>query len=297
MKKKKYYIKKKVHAIKSNKKTKPIIVHKKQKRVKTIVKKLKKIVKKFKKIEEETVVIPVIPITTVVSKRKPSIEKMYFTKDTQDAIVAYNKEIDPIKRNEIYDTKIKFAFDKLVENVLNTFKFTYFAVGPLDTQKETVSHLVANMDKYEERKGKAFSYFSIIAKNYLIFHNNNNYRHFNMHVDITEEHEDHGVRLQVRDKHHENVQTREFLDLMINYWDKNIDKIFKKQRDISIANAVIELFRNIDKIDAFNKKALYLYIREISGCKTQMITKVINKMNLYQKQIKNDYINNGTISV
>jgi hypothetical protein len=84
---------------------------------------------------------------------------------------------------------------------------------------------------------------------------------------------------------------------MINFWDANIDKIFKKQRDISIANAVIELFRNIDRIDAFNKKALYLYIREISACKTQQITKVINRMKQYQDQIKNAYVNSGTISV
>jgi hypothetical protein len=276
----------------------------KQKRIK--LKKKIQVVKKHRRVKKEKIIkvvkrskpsvaAPVIAVEK--EKRKPSIEKMYFTKNTQDAIVLYNKEEDLVKRNEIYNTKIKFSFEKLVENILNTFKFSYFDVGSLDTQKETVSHLVANMDKYEERKGKAFSYFSIIAKNYLIFHNNNNFKRYNQHVDITEEHEEHGVRLQVKDKHHDDVQTREFLDLMINFWDANIDKIFKKQRDISIANAVIELFRNIDRIDAFNKKALYLYIREISACKTQQITKVINRMKQYQDQIKNAYVNSGTISV
>jgi len=83
--------------------------------------------------------------------------------------------------------------------------------------------------------------------------------------------------------------------LMVDYWEKNIGKIFTKQRDLNIANAVIELFRNSDRIDSFNKKALYLYIREISSCKTQQITKVINKMKQYQNTITKSYLDRGTL--
>lgn len=225
--------------------------------------------------------------------RKPSIEKMYFTKDTESAIIAYNKESEHSKREEIYNTKIKFPFEKLVENIFNTFKFSYFQVGTLDVQKETLTHLVSNMEKYEENKGKAFSYFSIIAKNYLIFHNNNNYKQFSRMVDITENHEDHGVQLQVTDKHHEHKQTKEFLNLVVSFWDDNLTKIFKKQRDLCIAQSVVELLRRVDNISLFNKKALYLYIREISNCKTTQITKIINKMKPYQKQITENYLNRG----
>jgi hypothetical protein len=85
------------------------------------------------------------------------------------------------------------------------------------------------------------------------------------------------------------------MKLMVDYWEKNIGKIFTKQRDLNIANAVIELFRNSDRIDSFNKKALYLYIREISSCKTQQITKVINKMKQYQNTITKSYSDRGTL--
>jgi hypothetical protein len=85
------------------------------------------------------------------------------------------------------------------------------------------------------------------------------------------------------------------MKLMVDYWEKNIGKIFTKQRDLNIANAVIELFRNSDRIDSFNKKALYLYIREISSCKTQQITKVINKMKQYQNTITKSYLDRGTL--
>jgi hypothetical protein len=183
----------------------------------------------------------------------------------------------------------------LVENIFNTFKFTYFETSPLEIQKETVAHLVANLNKYKQDKGKAFGYFSIVAKHYLIFHNNNNYKRFKQNVDISDTPSETTVCLQVEDPYYKNKELSEFMKMMIDYWEKNVGKIFTKQKDLNIANAVIELFRNSDRIDAFNKKALYLYIREISSCKTQQITKVINKMKQYQNNITKCYINNGVL--
>lgn len=222
-------------------------------------------------------------------------EKIYFSKKTEEAIVEYNKEECEKKRNEIYENKIKFSFEKLVENIFNTFKFTYFDNSPLEIQKETVAHLVSNIHKFEAGKGKAFSYFSIVAKNYLIFHNNNNYKKFNQHVDISETPSEDSVCLQTEDDHHKNIQTQEFMKLLIQYWENNVCKIFTKQKDLNIAFAVIELFRNSDRIENFNKKTLYLYIRELSNCKTQQITKVINKMKSYQSVVVKNYINHGKV--
>ena len=222
-------------------------------------------------------------------------DKIYFSKKTEDAIIEYNNEEDDARRNEIYETKIKFSFDKLVENIFNTFKFTYFDNSPQEIQKETVSHLVTNIHKFQAGKGKAFSYFSIVAKNYLIFHNNNNYKRFNQHVDISDTPSESSVCLQTEDAHHKDVQTQEFMKLMVNYWESNLTKIFNKQKDLNIAYAVIELFRNCERIENFNKKTLYLYIRELSNCKTQQITKVINKMKSYQNIVMRNYSNRGTL--
>lgn len=262
--------------------------------------------KKFIKKENKIKSVPVINITDKVVcnksekvdilSNKPAKGKMYFTKDTEDAIISYNNEVDDVKKNNIFETKIKSSLEKLVENVFNTFKFTYFDVGPLEVQKETLSHLVANLHKYEAGKGKAFAYFSIIAKNYLIFHNNSNYKRYNQQVDISEENEENTVRLQTEDYHYKNVENKEFIEMMVEYWEKNLNEIFSKKRDLKIAEAVVELFRNSDRIDYFNKKALYLYIREISSCKTQQITKVINKMKEYQEKITRMYIENGKFS-
>lgn len=244
----------------------------------------------------KNVSVPEVKPEVVEKKpKKISVEKMYFTKETEDAIIRFNREEDPDKRNKIYETFIQKAFEKLVENVFNTFKFSYFDVGPLEVQKETLSHLVANIHKFEEGKGKAFSYFSIVAKNYLIFNNNSNYRRYNQQVDISEENDENTVRLQTTDTYHRDVENSEFIKMMVDYWDKNIKDIFPKNRDLKIAEAVVELFRNSDRLDYFNKKALYLYIREISSCKTQQITKIINKMKEYQLKITKKYVEEGKI--
>ena len=110
---------------------------------------------------------------------------MYFDENVQDAIIEYNS-LDQTKdvsmRNKIYQERIHKAFDKLAENIINTFKFTYFDYGFEDVKHEVVAFMVMNIHKYDHTKGsKAFSYFSIVAKNYLILHNNNNYKKLKTH--------------------------------------------------------------------------------------------------------------------
>jgi hypothetical protein len=254
-------------------------------------KKIKQIIEPIKLITPE-----ILPKKHRKPKKKKLLsDKMYFTQDTEDSIVIYNSTEDDQVRNDLYNNKIKYAFEKLVENIFNTFKFSYFETGPLDVQKETVSHLVANIGKFEVGKGKAFSYFSIIAKNYLIALNNSTYKRFNQHVEIGEEKDEHTIQLQSEDKHYKEKELQDFMRLMILFWENNVNKIFTKQRDLDIANAIVELFRQTQNLTMFNKKALYLYIRDISNCKTQMITKIINRMKVFQSKIYKSYINYGTV--
>ena len=100
-------------------------------------------------------------------KAKKGSSRYYFTQKTEDAIVRYNKETRAFMKNRIYNDHIRRAFDKLVENIIHTFKFYYFDVSSEQVKHEVVSFLVLNIHKFTEGKGKAFSYFSIVAKNYL----------------------------------------------------------------------------------------------------------------------------------
>ena len=294
------------------KKLKRIKKYKIIKRHKKVLKSKKKITKKLsrKKIRIKIVQNSNVPIAEPPkrsrgrpkgSKNKkmelavPKVSNIYFTPETEDAIVAYNNTTDSKEKDRIYNAHIQYAFFKIAENVYNRFKFSYADVSPLEIQKQAISHMVANLGKYDKGKGKAYSYFSIVAKNWFILDNNTTYKRFKKHVEICEQVGDAGEFVVEPEHRKQESETKEFIRLMVDYWDKNVGRLFNKERDLKIANAVIEIFRNADRIDVFNKKALYLYIREIADCHTQNITKIINRMKVTQESIKDQYLNTGKI--
>ena len=226
--------------------------------------------------------------------RKKAKSKMYFTQDTEDAIIAYNKSDDRMLKNDLYVAEIGKAFDKLAENLIHTFKFYYFDIPLTEVKNEVVSYLIMNIHKFKEGKGKAFSYFSIVGKNYLILHNNNNYKKMKIHRDIDVL--DFSRNLSSEESVEESKESyNEFVVQMVEYWDNNIRNVFRRQKDILVADSVIELFRKRVNVENFNKKALYILIREMTGSNTQHITRVINVMKKYYKEMLFDYNNVGQI--
>ena len=67
-----------------------------------------------------------------------------------------------------------------------------------------------------------------------------------------------------------------FIEQYTKYCTENIYTIFPKEYDAQIADAILELFRKREHIDIFNKKALYIFIREQIDVKTPKITKIAN---------------------
>ena len=226
---------------------------------------------------------------------RPRKNKMYFTQDTEDAIIAYNKSSSDRERNQLYKDRIQYPFEKLAENILNTFKFTYFDVPKEDIQCEVVAILIQKIHMFKEGKGKSVSYFSIVAKNYLILNNNTNYKRFKKTSLLSEMPESWNPENDFYETE-QGEEFNEFKDLMLVYWDNNLTNVFTKKRDIQIADAILELFRRSQNIENFNKKHLYLLIREMTDCKTHYITKVVNVMKEHQTRMLNEYLDYGTVS-
>ena len=227
-------------------------------------------------------------------KAKKGSTRYYFTDSTQDAIIRHNKETRPHMRERIYNEHIRTPFEKLAENIIHTFKFYYFDVPSEQVKQEVISFLVLNMHKFKEGKGKAFSYFSIVAKNYLILHNNNNYKRMKQHdsEEVTDYKRD--PVTEMRGKETEQLKM-EYLEQMVEYWTNNLTTVFKRKKDLDVANAVVQLIEMKDSIDNFNKKALYILIREMTGSNTQHITRVINVMKKHHEQLQKTYIATGSI--
>ena len=218
--------------------------------------------------------------TKKVKKKRRKKSKVYFGTPVQEAIIRYNESSNPAEKNKIYSEEIHAAFCKMAENLIHTFKFYYFDYPFEEVKNEVVSFLVMQMPKYEPSKGRAFSYFSVVGKNYLILNNNNNYKKMKIHDEITKL--DYKRNVSSEEVNEEvNEFDSEFVIQMLEYWDNNITNIFNRQKDILVADSVLELFRRRQNIENFNKKALYIMIREMTGSNTQHITRVINQMKKY----------------
>ena len=228
---------------------------------------------------------------TVVKEKKNT---QYFTQDTEDAIVLYNHTIDQTERDILYRTRIHYPFFKLTENIIHTFKFYYTEVNNIeDLQHEVITFLLTKLHLFDPSKGaKAYSYFGTIAKRYLINSNNKNYKKRIEKADVSEIESNESFSYKI-DEGSESDKLIYFIDKYIEYCTENINTLFPKKVDSQIADAILELFRKRESIDVFNKKALYIYIREIIDAKTPKITKIADRLYDIFKQHYFFYLENG----
>ena len=231
-------------------------------------------------------------------KRKPKEPRVYFTEDTENAIIEYLASTDQDFRNRLYKDRIEYAFYKLSENIIHTFKFYYTDTDTIEELKhEVVTFLLEKLHLYDQSKGKAFSYFGTIAKRYLIVYNNNNYKKLQEHAEIEELDEDKNFMYETLKSQEDQSDPESFIDQYIQYVDKHLYQLFPKQQDARTADAIMELFRKRETLEIFNKKALYIYIREITDTSTPQITKVTKKLDTLRTRLFNDYYKHGYIKI
>ncbi len=231
----------------------------------------------------------------MAKKRGRKSKRQYFTEDTEHAIIEYLASEDQAERNRIYNSRIHHSFYKLAENLIHTFKFYYTEVDDLeDLKHEVICFLLEKLHYFKVGKGKAFSYFSIVGKNYLILYNNKNYAKKKGKADLIEVDTDNEILNGFERKEALSVKV-EFLDFYIQHVDMNLKKYFKKEEERKVADAVLTIFKSRENLEIFNKKAIYIYIREITGLETPIITKVVKKMrNLFNISYSN-YLDTGYI--
>ena len=239
-------------------------------------------------------------ITVAVRKRRPK-SKNYFTKDTENAIVRYNNEPDSEIRSKIYRDEIHYAFFKLTENIIHTFKFYYTEVDQIEhLQHEVITFLLSKIHLFNPENGaKAYSYFGTITKNWLIVYNTKNYKKRHQKAPVDELYKDDNYSYNIGEEK-EKDRLSIFLDAYVKYVEERFDKFFPKGNDAQVADAILELFRKRENIEIFNKKALYIYIREIMAThglevKTPKITKIANRLYDLFKENYIFYLDTGYI--
>ena len=232
-------------------------------------------------------------------KRKPkggaSPQDFYFNAGTQQAIVDYKQELIPAKRNELYVTLILPAFSKLVENLINVYGFQIQYESKADLQNECVEFLYGVIGKFDPSKGtKAFSYFNVVAKNWLIIRSKQSVR--NMHVftslDDLESLSQHDLETI---ENHSIALSPE--DVMVNAINSNwlkevlatITSMATTENEVECLKGINLLFDNIHELDFLNKRAIMLYLREITFLNPKALSVVLSTMKRHYKVAKEEY--------
>lgn len=222
----------------------------------------------------------------------------YFTQETEEYIKKFNNSTDEEYKNAIFTEHIYFPFYKLAENIIHTFKFYYTDVDRIEDLKHEIVSML-----YEEKimkfnpdiGAKAYSYFGTIVKRWLINYNNKNYKKLKQigsFDDMEESYE--GDELASPD---DGLPLSKFIDMWVGEVYEELDELFTKQKERTIADAVLTIFRTRNDLEIFKKKALYIYIREITDCETPQLTRVVNTLKekfkkKYVFYYENGYLNN-----
>ena len=227
-------------------------------------------------------------------RRRRGTGKHYFTQAHEDAIVQYCKSTDRAEREALYRDLIGPALNEMVDKIVYTYKFTNLP-NIHELQDECKIWLTTILDKFDQSKGsKAFSYFSVVTKNWFIHKVKKHQFHRKREIlldDVSKSAEQTYMAV-----HNPYLPTREANEFRQALWSEitGWGEMPMKPNEKRVYEAVKILMENPDDIEIFNKKAIYLYLREITGLNTKQVVNNLNKLRTKYKVFRNDW-NEGNI--
>lgn len=224
-------------------------------------------------------------------KKKAKKKNYYFTKVHEDAIVKYASTEDHELRGKLYEEYIQPAFDQMVDKIIYTYRFT--SLPNIEYLKDDCKvWLTTILNKYDPNKGsKAFSYFSVVTKNWFIHKVKRTQKRNRTEVfmeDVLNELEEDLVSTEkTYFQRRTEVEFWASLNGEIDTWDS----FMLKENEKKVLMAVRILLDSAEQIEIFNKKAIYLYLREITGLNTKQVVNNLNKLRKRYRTFKNRWQN------
>lgn len=224
----------------------------------------------------------------------PKKSNYYFTQDHEDAIIKYALSNDKAVRTRLYVEFIQPAFDEMVDKIIFTYKFNTLPNIDL-LRDECKIWLTTILDKYDTTKGsKAFSYYSVITKNWFIQNVKKTTKEKRRETTIEDAEKEIEENSEQAPNDYEN--SREYNEFWSNLMGEvsGWEKMNLRENERKVLSAIIQIFNNIDNIEIFNKKAIYLYIRELTGLNTKQVVSGLSGIKTKYRLFKEDW-DNGEI--
>lgn len=219
----------------------------------------------------------------------------YFNKDTDASIKKFIESGDETEKHAVFDQEIRPVFEKLIESLIYTYGF--YTIDDVDTlKKDCLTNLYEMLPKFDVNRGaKGFSYFNVIAKNWFIQKtrekNKRNRLESDLYYDLDHESVKHDPNFTAS-PHEDAVEEKEFwlsLYKQMDFWRAKLSKKAERQ----VLEAIIFLMRNPDLVTIYNKKAVYLYLRELTGLNTKQVVTNLKKIKGMYEKWKDVYFTEG----
>ena len=223
------------------------------------------------------------PADPAIAKKKKQI-KLYFNEGTQKAIEEFQSSETDEEKNAIYTKDILPAFEKLSENLIFIHKFTSLHDPYEDLKNDCVTFLYETLYKFDPSRGtKAFSYFNVVAKNFLIIRSKQRTAAFRRHVSMDDRSsfsatETHAFQTYNMIEGPATQMIKEEEKAMILQMVLHLETECKSDNEKACIHAVKSLFENANELEYLNKRAVFVYLREISGLSPKQLTTTISNL-------------------
>jgi len=228
--------------------------------------------------------------------RKKNPANNYFHEGIEEAIQLYNIAETERERNRLFGI-IYPALYKIAEVMYNKVKPEYIDGEPLDIQMDCIGYLTERLYRIQRGKGKAFSYMTICAKNYYIFHNQRGYSGTKKTLKLDVLNENWDIADVDTGRAEEMEDSAKLLNAFADYLEANKDKLTTAaaRKFVPVLEQIIKLMRNIDSIENFNRRDIMNGLTEIDGVKIDRhyITKVFNRISSHYDTFKREWDKTG----
>ncbi len=224
-------------------------------------------------------------------RRKGKKKNNYFTQDTHDAIRVYQNTETLSKKHEIYVIQILPAFNKLAENLIFIHKFAKSPESFDRLKSDCVTFLYETLHKFDPDRGtKAFSYFNVVAKNWLIIQSKKATKQSRRNISISEIEESTGSEIsfheafKVQPTQERNIirkESKQDLDAVLVQIKSNL----KTEKEHACMDAIISLFERVDDLELLNKRAVFVYLRDISNLSPKQLSVTMSKIRKHYRDI------------
>ena len=214
----------------------------------------------------------------------------YWGEDQEAAVIEFNTNDDIDQKHQVFVKVIDPAFRKLVENIYYTYNFNKILWDREQIEHEVMAHLYEKLGKFDVTKNKkSFSYFGTITKNWMIqrcnadknkrFIDDDNQDMIVQNISISEYEENQVI-------HH----NEDFINEIIEDFDDWDAKDNYTKDDFAVLEIVNDILKNYERFNIYNKKQLYVYIREATDLPSRKITKSLKKIKINYGDVKNSFI-------